>query len=90
MTNTEATEAKPYTDSEATDEALLLFIRKVRRLHPDAYASVLRQLPEGARTALTLAENRADMVRDADRKNGTAHRYLTDAERYGDEDQGDE
>lgn len=52
------------TESQATDEALLLFIRKVRRLHPEAFADVIARLPEGARWALNMAENRADRVRN--------------------------
>lgn len=81
--------AKPYTDAEATDEALRLFTRKLRRLHPDAFEAVWLKLPEGARTALQLAENRADSLRWDDDKAGTAHRYLTDAERYDDDDPGE-
>jgi hypothetical protein len=87
ITETTGTETKVYTDSQATDEAVLLLIRKLGRLHPEAYADVIRKLPEGARFALTLAENRADMVRDGDKLNGTKHRYMTDEERYGDLDE---
>jgi hypothetical protein len=61
-----------YTDQEATDEAVLLFVRKLRRLHPDAFAAVMGRLPKGARTALMLAENRADVVRGRDRAEGIA------------------
>lgn len=52
------------TDTEATAEALLLAMRKLRRLHPAAYADVTGRLPEGARYALTMAENSADKRRD--------------------------
>ena len=52
-------------DSQATDEAVLLFVRKVRRLHPEAFADVMGRLNEGARWALQMAENRADSNRDA-------------------------
>lgn len=55
-----------YTDNEATDEAVLMLTRRLRRLHRDAYAAVLRSLSEGAQTALGQAEIRADRVRDAD------------------------
>lgn len=60
MTTTE----NVMTEGQATDEALLLFIRKMRRLHPDAFAEVIGRLPEGARWALDTAERRADRVRD--------------------------
>jgi hypothetical protein len=53
------------TDHEATDEALLLFTRKTRRLHPEVFASVWTKIPEGARRALEAAERRADRLRDA-------------------------
>lgn len=53
------------TNHEATDEALLLFIRKMRRLHPDAFGDIWAQLPEGAQTALRIAETRADVLRDS-------------------------
>jgi len=80
-------QAKAYTDSEATDEALLLLTRKLHRLHPAAHADLMDRLPEGAKTALRFAENRADRVRDFDQLNGTAHRYLTDDEAYGTSDE---
>ena len=56
---------RTMTEQEATDEAVLLLIRKTMRLQPEAYADVIKRLPEGARHALMLAENRADRVRDA-------------------------
>lgn len=52
------------TETEATAEALLLAMRKLRRLYPDAYADVTGRLPEGARWALTMAEHSADVRRD--------------------------
>jgi hypothetical protein len=52
------------TAAEATDEAVLRLIRKLGRLHPAAYADVIRQLPEGAREQLEAAERRADVLRD--------------------------
>lgn len=61
---TTATDAKiTYTDSQALDEALLLFTRKLRRLHYAAYAEVIAMLPDGARDALALADIRADVTR---------------------------
>lgn len=88
MTNTESTR-RVYTDNEATDEAVLLLTRKLRRHYPAAFSDLMGQLPEGAREALTLAENRADGVRDRDDRAGTKHRYMTDEERYG-SDEGEE
>lgn len=79
MVNETQTEAKVYTDNEATDEAVLLLVRKLGRLHPEAYADIVRRLPGDARFALILAENRADRVRDS----GIAYRHMTDDERYG-------
>jgi hypothetical protein len=61
---TEAQTVHTMTEQEATDEALLLLTRKLQRLHPTANADLMAQLPEGARTALRMAENRADRVRD--------------------------
>jgi hypothetical protein len=56
-----------FTASQATDEALLLFIRKVRRLHPAAFGDVWAKLPDGAKQALAAAEMRADVLRDTNR-----------------------
>lgn len=63
MTNTENA-PKTYTEAQATDEAMLLLSRKLRRLHPEAFADVWAKLPEGARRAIYAAERRADRVRD--------------------------
>jgi hypothetical protein len=79
----QSTEPRPYTDSEATDEAILLFTRKLRRMHPEAFADVIAKLSDDARFALTLAENRADTVRSEAERTGVARRYMTDDERYG-------
>jgi ABC-type nitrate/sulfonate/bicarbonate transport system substrate-binding protein len=73
--------ATPYTDAEATDEAVLIMLRKLRRLHPDAYAAVLGALSDGARDALTLADNRAERVRAIDDRNQVTRRFVTIAER---------
>jgi hypothetical protein len=78
--------AVPYTDAEATDEAVLILVRRLGRRHPEALAEVLRGLPTGARDALWYAEARADRVRDAVKAGGPARRYMTDAERYNEAD----
>lgn len=52
------------TQTEATDEALLLFLRKMRRTSPDAFGKVWEKLPREARDALHRAEMRADVRRD--------------------------
>lgn len=80
-------ETRVYTDSQATDEAVLLLTRKLRRLHREAFADLTARLPEGAREALSAAERRADVLRDADERDGTKHRYMTDDERYGSSDE---
>ncbi len=77
---------QPYSDEQATDEALLLLTRKLRRLHPAAYADVIGRLPDGARDALTLADNRADALRAADQRTGLTRRYVTIAERCAEAD----
>ena len=64
MTTTEAQTVHTMTEQEATDEALLLFTRKVRRLHSEAFAEVWAMLPDGAKEALGMAEARADLLRD--------------------------
>jgi hypothetical protein len=51
-------------ETEALAEAVLLLTRKMRRLHPDAFSDVWAKLPDGAKDALTLADNRADRLRD--------------------------
>lgn len=69
MTNIE------YTQTGATEEALRLFARKVHRLHPGAYADVIRLLPEGAREALQQAEMRADTLMHHDQRDGVTRTY---------------
>lgn len=64
-----------YTDAQATEEALLLLMRKIHRLHPDAYADVITRLPDLARQALSLAELRADTLRASDRREGITRAY---------------
>lgn len=70
-----------HTDAQATDEAVLLLTRKLRRLHPDAYADLMNRLSEGARDALTLADNRADSLRHTDRRDGITRTIQTISER---------
>lgn len=53
-----------FTDNQATDEAVLLFTRKMRRIHPAAFADIWKRLPDGAKRALETAERRADQLRD--------------------------
>jgi hypothetical protein len=52
------------TDQQATDEAVLLLVRKLRRTEPDTFARLWPKLPEGARLALQRADIRADVYRD--------------------------
>lgn len=67
-----------YTDEQATDEALLLLIRKLRRLHPAAYADLMSMIPEGAQRALNIAEMRADTQRAYDTRDGIKRDYSPD------------
>jgi hypothetical protein len=71
MTSNQHTEAT-FTTDQALDEAVLLIIRKLGRFHSEAYAAVLKKLPDGAREALARAEIRADIQRDADERAGIA------------------
>lgn len=48
------------TQTEATEEALRLLVRKLRRLHPDTYLAIMNKMPQGAVETLTVAEFRAD------------------------------
>jgi hypothetical protein len=58
-------ESKTYTEAQATDEALLLLVRKLRRLDRSTFDLIWKQLPDGAQDAILLSEVRADRVRDA-------------------------
>jgi len=64
-----------YSEAQATDEALLLLTRKLRRLYPDAYADLMKRLPDGAREALDLADIRADKLRAYDSRDGITRTY---------------
>lgn len=57
------TEPKYYTEAQALDEAVLMLMRRMGRLHPTAYHQVLTSLSDGVREALTLADIRADKLR---------------------------
>jgi hypothetical protein len=70
------TKTETYTDQQATDEAVLLLVRKMRRLHTEAYNDLMSQLPEGARWALTMADNRADLLRATDSREGVTREYV--------------
>jgi len=48
------------TDTEATEEALRLFVRKVRRLYPGAFRTVTSLMRDEALIALYAGEARAD------------------------------
>jgi hypothetical protein len=65
-----------YTDQQATDEAVLLLARKLRRLHPDTYVALMTMLPEGARNALHFADLRADTLRAHDQRDGITREYI--------------
>jgi hypothetical protein len=58
-------ESKTYTEAQATDEAMLLLTRKLRRQERAAFDKIWAQLPDGAKDAIFRAEARADQVRDA-------------------------
>lgn len=87
-----ATPAPLYTEHEASDEALLLLIRKLRKAAPDALTTVMAKLPQGAIDALGVAERRADAVRYADEAAGIAigSRTFPDPFAAADEDADDE
>lgn len=66
-----------YDEGQATDEAVLLLVRKLRRLHPGVYADLMGRLPVGARDALDAADLRADRLRARDAGRGFTRNYLT-------------
>ena len=90
MTETPATRTEPYTDAQATDEAVLLLTRKLRRLHPDAYTDLMGRLPEGAREALHFADQRADTLRAYDRRDGITREYVDRFAALDDDEEGEE
>jgi len=79
--------AETYTEQQATDEAVLLLTRKLRRLHPAACADLMAKLPDGARDALNQAEIRADRLRHYDERDGITREYV---DRYAGLDDEDE
>jgi hypothetical protein len=52
------------TETQATNEAVLLLTRKLRRMDRATYNRVFAALPDGAKTALNLAEMEAEKLRD--------------------------
>lgn len=52
-----------FTQEQGTEYAVMLLIRKLRRIDPAAYGKVMSQMPEEARWALGEAEMRADTLR---------------------------
>jgi hypothetical protein len=66
-----------YDEGQATDEAVLLLVRKLRRLHPGVYIELMNRLPVGARDALDAADLRADRLRARDAGNRIKRNYLT-------------
>jgi hypothetical protein len=48
--------SETYTEAEATNEAVLLLTRKMRRLHAQEFAAVWAMLPDGAKEAIYAAE----------------------------------
>jgi len=86
MTQTSEATAQDYTDQQATEEALLLLTRKLRRLHPEAHADLMARLPEGAREALLFADQRADTLRAADRRDGITRQYVSKFTALADEE----
>lgn len=67
---TNTTAPATYTEHEATDLAVMLLVRKLRRLAPTALDEALAKMPEGALEALAHAEQRGDAVKDADEAAG--------------------
>jgi hypothetical protein len=79
----EITTTEIYTDEQATDEAVLLLTRRLRRLHPEVHASLMASFPEGVREALDMADNRADLLRHNDKQADITRRYVSLDERLG-------
>lgn len=89
MTNTaeiatvEAQTVEPFTDEQATDEIMLIAMRKLRRLAPDGYTALIAQLPDYAPEVIEFAEQRADKRRATDAQDGITRVYRS---RYEDMD----
>jgi hypothetical protein len=87
QTTTDRIRTENYTDQQATDEAVLLLVRKLRRLHPDTYVAVMTKLPEGARNALHFADLRADTLRAYDQRDGITREYVDPYAELDDDDE---
>jgi hypothetical protein len=74
------------TETEATEEAMRLMIRKVRRMYPEAFAAVMAKMPVGAREILAVAEIRADDRFLTSQREGTIRTWPVVFEDEGDED----
>jgi hypothetical protein len=83
----EMTTSEPYTDAQATDEAVLLLVRRLHRLYPREHASLLASFPEGVRQALMFADQRADLLRAEDARAGIERMYV---DRFAELDDDDE
>lgn len=59
----QTTTTQTMSHTEATDEAVLLLVRRLRRLHPNALQDVMSSLPAGAQEAVHFADQRADTRR---------------------------
>lgn len=77
------TMTQTMTEAQATDEATLLLVRKLRRLHPTAFADVIKRMPADARRILDDAERRADRYRDSV---GGPNGVIYPADPFADED----
>jgi hypothetical protein len=70
------TRTENYSDAQATDEAVLRLVRRLRRDHKDVFAELKARLPEGARQALDKADLRADILRNQDAGAGIERQYV--------------
>jgi hypothetical protein len=66
-----------YDEQQATDEAVRLLVRKLRRLHPGVYIDLMDRIPEGARDALDAADLRADRLHARSAGHGFTRNFLT-------------
>jgi hypothetical protein len=70
---------KQYTEHEATDAAVLMFVRRLHRLYPEAHKAVLTSLSDDIQWALRMADNRADKLRATDAADGTIRTFRDSA-----------